>query len=601
METRTKFIYFVIFAAFILVEFSLRAQNLQNQTGGDELQAEGTFIEVGGNPNNVETENQEQAAENEETKATGVLEKFIDEIPEVKQAYDECIGEAPPVQGDLGTCTWERLGQLNKNAQQRITDSLAEGESETADGKKIAGFERNDLATATQTSDSVTRVFGNLMHKRLRAIMFNDPDGNNATRDHSKFNEIYRSQLGKNLTESLATFCLSVNYNPKFDADPAKNKKADGVNLHFCNDPKTPCPKFSGGKKANKERNQNLLKDPASHQLANENFNNCFKYLPNTCRFSSGESAQEACGVVRLLKNTKQAYFKIDAIAQQWNERTQDAPTDSFNIAIDEKNFDVDKVVNVASGEIDSAELNEADQSRVELAQQCAEDPTQEGCIEFTISTEDKDRMLAEYTIRKEAQFQRLDKELNENGVDAAKMYLAEEGLTQDEIDTLIGDDPDKAIADIRQRYEKEKTNLIASLRNKLYKQAYDPDATDAATKAERIFGANSDAQQSRADEIREAIHYSNIVASFFEVCPGGSSGEDCTKNTGALNNELKNSFYSPDNSSSRDPSSEALYNEEQFAALNEIAEDGDSETTKNLEIDQINKLLYQLGDGQDP
>jgi hypothetical protein len=109
-------------------------------------------------------------------------------------------------------------------------------------------------------------------------------------------------------------------------------------------------------------------------------------------------------------------------------------------------------------------------------------------------------------------------------------------------------------------------------------------------------------AQQSRADEIKEVIHYSNVVSSFFRVCAAGMSADDCRnddsrRNTAALRRELENSFFSPDNASGRDPSSTVGgYNQDEFQGLSELADGGSGDDeTKNLEIDEINNLLYDL------
>jgi heat shock protein HspQ len=594
MTLRTKFIYYVIFASFILIDLSLRAEN--------EL-PEGTFTEVGGNPNDVDDDQQQQQEEQgeqpERTGQIGTLEKFIDEIPEVNQAYQECNVDQPPITGGLGNCIWERLGQIDQSIQERITNSLAEAESETSDGRRIAGFERNDLSTAAQTSDSVTRAFGDLMHKRMKEIIFGDAEKAEAIYDHTKFNEIYRSQLGKNLTESIAAFCLNVKYDSPKDGETWVSEDCatrGGGNITCAK-----YPTLSRDFEPNKQANKDLLKDPARHQEAEEKFNDCSKFIANTCSHGSRRAAQEACGVVRHLKNTKQALLQLDQIDEQWAQRRESATTQGFDIGKRPEDFKVDDIVNVASGEVDSEEVNEADQARRDRAQECADAGDPEGCAEFTITQENKDRMLSEYTIRKEAQYQRLKKELEENGEDAARMYLAEEGLTEEQIDQIINDPRRNIVEEIRQRYESEKNNLINSLKDRLSEQqAVDPDSPFAQREASAFF--NTMAQQSRADEIKEVIHYSNVVSSFFRVCAAGMSADDCRnddsrRNTAALRRELENSFFSPDNASGRDPSSTVGgYNQDEFQGLSELADGGSGDDeTKNLEIDEINNLLYDL------
>lgn len=633
MTIRTKFIYFVIFTAFVMMEVSLRAEQTIVTP-----ETEGRYEE-----RTPEVEDSQE----EELTQEHALAKFSEEIPEVKEAYQTCTGDNPPANsGDLGTCVWAQL-DAHPNIQERIINDLKETENTVVDAsgeeREGLGVETRDLASAVQTSDSVSRELSNVIRENLHKQLFNDTEGFNVMRDHTYFNDIYKSQLGKNTIDTIADFCMGVMYNRSATTNGNWVSECTGrstvdANGNTVPGPAVPCPKYpdsvanpndpsrslQGEAAIKQNRKINLqalsnITDPNSNLKIK--FQNCAMGIANTCSYynapqntssnpSNGpKSKQDACAVVRYLKNTKQALLEIQKIDNNWEELKDANPNrrgfnagdviDPDKLSRDDSN--IDDMITIGSGEVDTTEINSANEARRELAEECASDPNRSGCEDFVISVEDRDTMLAEYTIRKQAQFERLKQEIgggqtgeavNEDNVRA---YLTEEGLTEAEIDQMIEEQTLEGVAsDITTRYNSERENLIASLRDRLRQQTQDESSGNPAPVFQTIQG------QDRAQEIKEVIHYSNVVSAFFDIqCP--PNDPDCGRagvNTAALSRELESSAFDPQNSTG---STNQIYGSgDQFAGLQELTEGGannDDTDAKTLDVDTINRLIYGLSD----
>lgn len=533
------------------------------------------------------------------------LEKILESVPKTREVLTACREQAPP---DLQECVWAGLTEQEQN---QVIEALENYKRETTQTSGEENKYSYNLGNFTNKQLEAVDKLREYLGNRMKEIIYGEGNDPNVVVDHTRFYELYKSQMGKDLINQLSGYCLY-------------------------SDPMTGLVPFFGEDRFSKlafykEHNLKNLGDISDNNMSTsyEGFNSCIQKINIDCQekpttvliedkdnppnkksvsrdqyfrdanpdniipLPSSEIVVSPCELSRYMTGVKLAMEKVDGINAAFAEEGR---SQSWG---DVKRFNSDKIVNIGSKElVEESGYKDAVEETAQRIQACA-DGGGNGCDEFLTDKEENQEIQDEFFIRNLAYKKKLEKMLTGEDVEVTEEllfeYFKEKGMTEESFQNLVANKQQEAASRndgttaldlikemIRTRETEEIDALQESLQARLEETQRatpedlrrDPNFNPLATTMERV--------QNSAENLAEVIHYANIVSSFIEVGDPGNGN----RNTNALAAELNNNLFE---GGDRDVSSL-----QQFADPDNSEEEQENTT---LDRDKIDQIQFGIGE----
>lgn len=505
----------------------------------------------------------------EAPKSDATLQKLLS-IKGVDTQYKTCIDTGKTGE-DLPKCIWDGLDPKQK-------EQVQQAYAQEAPKDPANSSANTDLTVKSKTlsvdymSDPAVVALSKVFEKKLEEALYGDDKAQKdpktiAAVEHSKFIDLYKTELGKTVVNAFTSYCMEVDYNKKVSTK-SLDCKDDDKN-------KIPCPLYiladfdtdSNGKKTNSRQstiNTNITtlksaKLDKSKTDGGAKFGYCVTSVTEVCYTKETnldgitendykESRTRACTIVDYVKTARKNLIAADQqkdFYKQYQNGTS-IVSNTRTVATTDKNS-ADAITTVTSKEIEDSYQKANDSLKKEM-DECVDttDPNNkkiidsEKCKKFVSTNKDeKDKALAEFGLRQFALGKTMDDKLNDKT--EVEKYLQQEGYDPNKIKDMIKDDT--ALATIKQeikdRYQKERDAIIASMADKIKSKTTDKNGFDAtaATSVDKMSAVKTDVS-SRADELKQLVHFNNIVSSYLEIDKGKGQKE---RNVASLYAELNN------------------------------------------------------------
>ena len=503
------------------------------------------------------------------------LVSLIESIPEVKSQHDQChqkreeIRKGPnPKTFNMADCIWQGLSPDLQN--QVISQLNSFQKSKKSPSSQTPQYEGLQLAPFKLKSDKHQRQLEKFLVERMENILYpKGKEGLSVTHDHRLWHKLYRSQVGRNLIHTIASFCLEAE---------KKESTCHGQNKIW----------FNYSSTIRKENIEGLV----HRDKSKEHFNRCLQAIPLICAEEeiysqpspcsgvevSSTTYENACLVVRYIKGTRQVLIKLDHIDKAWNRLTSQKATGFEEVfSKNSDDFEIEKkALNLGSKEIAAAQtqdrknLASLTEQEKEILEECARSypSNKKVCDSYLMQEAESDKQMDEYSLRKYAMNEKIKRSLDEQNDpqnENLKQMLKEDGISEEQIEELLSqEDKVKELKErITRRYEKERGHLVEAMRKKFQEKTL-RDAQEAQEK----FNHLKETVQRRSQDYAHALHYANVVSAYLDLKLGD---QVLGPHTQALQVELERSYF--DTSDQRNPAGSAISPSPQKSYLDKLKE----------------------------
>ncbi len=532
----------------------------------------------------------------------GTLKKIL-ALPGVNDAYKNC--QANHKLDEVPDCLWNSsLTQQQKDQIKAIYAASSSDQSSNNSRKPASANDKNSSVLQTgltnkkmdvgidYSTNPTVKGLTDFYEKKLDEVLYPDKnkEGKISTVDHSKFIELYKSELGKTIINAFTSYCMET---------PETCRTGTDLCL------------ISGDETTRKDTSNTNLKSLQSVTFSDKEgagWQKCILDVSKVCyEMSSNDDAdkvyskQRACVVMDFVKSARKSLIAANEQKKFYDEIDSSkfgvANLGSGNFAVtDDKKASSDKLTQLTSEDmkkdftnLDNKKENIAkviDQPSNE-AKKCLGDDgkisDQAQCKKFLSTDTDKNTAaVTDFGLRQFADGETLDNKLNDKNNVAS--YLKEEGYSDKEIQNLTKDENIQTVKDqIKDRYKSEKDALIKEMASRIggktttdQGKVTDNDSNKMQTIKNELSTRNTDLQN--------LIHFNNIVSSYLSVVD--TNTKKASRNTASLYSEVQS--YTGDGA-------EEL--KKNLGTNGKNVQQGDNNS--QLSIDDINKnfLNYKTND----
>ena len=497
---------------------------------------------------------------------------------------------------DMGTCLWDGdkdLPPLDDAKKEELQKLI----------QRTAGA---DVATTRISDNPALKRLEEYYAKRLREII--DPKGEKKIlTDHTVYNKIYRSQLGKNVISALSSYCLDADGGKDYLADKDKIDETRKNNLKKL-EQKTTLEDQASSQGYNHWQNcafriQNICYNtcPEKNQSQQDDTGNTKKKYccEDDCDYDSEPykhfkySQTRACEVVDYIKAIRQNLLVLDNIDEGWKKRT----TEGFRGDRDweEKNLvtgvNVEKITNLSSREIVKKSGYSKEQEKiVEEMKECVQNFDPEKCQKYVGELKKEDNaLLDEYGLRTKVIQEKIKELSPKSKTDSLESHLKEEGYTEEQIAKMLEEsDPKKLQEQISKRFEKKREALQRSLKEKLMRTRILQDSGQQA-QSKKMAALKEEAAK-ETQRLGELVFFTNMVSGFLRI--EDEKGTALGTNSQALKQELADSIFSSEDG-------QPAFDFEAVKKLgDEVGSDSptpsNTQEARNLDVRTINEALLK-------
>ncbi len=501
-------------------------------------------------------------------------------IPEVQKIHEVCKASSP---SSVEDCLWNEIQQPNnKKVKEMVDQALAQTKGQSRVDTK-GKFESLELVEIEKEKDPALEEMQKYFQKKLESTLFDFKGGATGKQhnfvDHKVFNDLFRSQVGKNIILAMTSYCIDADSEFVIFEDETKRKSTKNSNLGNL---KTVTAK---GKSVAYDSWGDCIKyiDPVCHKKTlmkkdnqgqktvdkdfSQDWANSKSYKTEDFEYSR----RRACEVVQYMKSARQNLKTLDKIDEFYADQNKkgSGPQISANV----KHFDatkkgnsVDDLTTVSSNEVkEDLKFNESKQKELAALEECiSQDTTGAYIINKSTACEkylaqdhtEINKLKAEVKLRAESLNEKVIAMKNSKDPELVKEYLIDQGYSDDEITAkfdLSNDISVQKIADeITSNMEEEKARLIESLSKKLDAKKTKNEGKLNLQDGALAGGQGEDAEKlmqihkelsSDTENYTKLIHFTNIVSSYLDV--EGDGGKQ-SKNTSSFYAEMENSAFDP-------------------------------------------------------
>ncbi|GAB4016890.1 MAG: hypothetical protein Fur0010_17050 [Bdellovibrio sp.] len=502
-------------------------------------------------------------------------------IPEVQNFFEQCKSEFEQTRTDVSDCLWTKVN-ADDAVREKVQEEMAkmnktfDNKDLNYEGRTLSNIRINTVATDPtkkfndKDKSPQQKLEDYLFKKFTEALYEKKGDKKTMVMNHRLFEDLYKSQLGKNLIAAISSYALeSENVAGVCLHAGTSDSEIDRVRRLNLAKLETPAaPTQDPGAANNKQSGQ----VPAAYNdwalCARQIEMLCTTtaiYAPvkatdpqNKTRFDSRiqSSQRKSCIVYRYMKDTRRALIDMEKVDEGWKKLKDDSYSEAGNFS--DRLFDENKtneMINLSSQEliVDSG-YEDAVKKREEELKKCAEDydGNKENCDKYLLgSKEDNDKIMAEANLRLQAQNKKINDDLlnadADQGNQNLKKYLEEEGRTEEQVAAILSQTQDKINQlreDIKRQHRLETEAIKNALKEKLDSITIDQDPAHTAERNNTMKRIQGEFER-RPDQMKQLIFFNNVVSGFIQV---RDNTGNTSSNTAALNAELRRSAMITDN-----------------------------------------------------
>jgi hypothetical protein len=513
-------------------------------------------------------------------------------VPGVQKVFDECKTKDL---ANISECMWEKdkLNAQQKKQIQAIYASEIENKTVDEKGRSIASTDKSNLTARVKNvgidyaSDpavaALSKYYGDKLDEILTPTKADYAAKKIVTVDHTKFIELYKSELGKTIISAFTSYCL--------ETDP--DTCCTDANKSKC---KLSCKIVKDEKERSKHKEDNLksLSKASMDMKGNDatKWNKCIADVSDVCfegavttNTDASYSAQRACVIVDYVKAARKNILIVDDQLKfydgfQNNKGIYIDPKDSNMKIVDGEKISADAILEMTAKDVEDT-LKDSTAAQIKEMKACVDANGMiadiNACKKFLNTNKDANvAAVTEFGLRQLAQEDTLTKELN-SGDDKVKAYLKEEGFEEAQITELSNkENIENTKAEIIKRYKEEKKAIIAEMASRIGGKTVSGNGKiDAASRDDKSkLEAIQSQLNSRGIDLANLVKFNNIVSSYLIIEDG--EGKQ-TRNTASLFAE------------SRD-----LHGEDAKTFQKNIENAGlkDKKNSPNLNVDTINNVF---------
>lgn len=507
------------------------------------------------------------------------LQKLLS-IQGVDTQYKACTDANTPAD-ELSKCVWDgdgsgKIPPLPDDLRKKVQQAYA-AETSTGDNTRslASGSASGDLTIKSKQigvdymSDPAVVELSKVFEKKLQDALLGDEAARKDTKtvasvDHEKFIELYKTELGKTVVNSFTSYCMETDSNPKNRGETSTLDCKDE------NNQKVKCPLYflasKDKKKAVIDNNIASLKTASFKDATKDTPNadsakwtQCIQSVTYVCYNDFGnayngnpdidvkESKTRACVIMDYVKAARKNLILADKQTDFYKElaknQTINMEGNYRKVEITDKNS-MDATTTITSKDIETSYEKKNDELKKEVNDCVGDDGkiiAPDKCKKFiSTDTDEKKKELAEYGLRQFAQGAKIEDSFKgDNGKNEVQKYLSDEGYKSDQIQAMLNsDDKIKEIKDqITKRYQNERDALIATMAKKIdTTTTKSKDGINVADDSDKMKKIKDDIN-SRAVELKQLVHFDNVVSSYLEIDTNGKK----SRNVASLSTELNN------------------------------------------------------------
>ncbi len=560
---------------------------------------------------------------------SGALEKILT-ISGVNKQYQDCKSKLQNDLSAISKCLWDGdsakgIAPLSADDRKEVKNLYAQEETKLSQTGNTSRSPASPQGSGTLNLTSKSKQLGadymsdpavielsKVFQKKLDEALYGDEKAQKDSKsvalvDHAKFNELYKTELGKTIVSSFTSYCLEVAPTSNgLDCIDSNEKKCTDSN----NNPMA-CKLCLIGKDESESKN-NIAENVKSLKSANltnstdKNVNTdsakwsqCIGSISSVCYAAESEfgenkdqmsrSKTKACLIMDYVKSARKNLIATEEISKFFNDKANRSVAgieikNVRKVTITDKNNN-DATTTLSSSEVESSYQKKNDDLNKEM-KKCLDDNDKivdsETCKKFisTDSTE-KEKNMAEFALRQYALEETLNDKLSNK--DEVVKYLKQEGYDDSKISVMTKDKKslDEVKLEIANRYKNERQAIIDDMAQKIENHTSVKDNSVSTPDQTKLASIRNEIA-SRADDLKQLVHFNNIVSSYLEIDNGGSR----SRNVASLYQELNNGAKNIQNVDA-DANREILKNAKN-AGLKENT--GDSGTV--LSVETLNKII---------
>lgn len=474
------------------------------------------------------------------------LKKLLS-VPEIASHYKTCQDKYKSDIEKIPECLWRELDPSQKEkvkkfyAQEEKSSNRSPASTpDTANTEASSLTNKNyNIANDYKNDPSVTALsnfFGKKLDEALNGSDQDKKDKKVTTVDHSKFIDLFKSELGKSIVNSFTSYCMETE----------KTCRAKGAQL--CK-----IKKDDDERKQDIKENLESLKTATFSDEEGEGWKKCILDVSKVCYETPAATEKEtspapetndlyskrkACIVMDFVKASRKNLIAADKQQEFYNGLTGGGLqwAESNMKAVDENKISSDKITQITSADLEK-DFKKSNDDVLKEATECADSLDKDKCKKIIdTSTEKNSAAITDLGLREIAQEEVLTAKLEDSK--NVEVYLKEEGYDKNEIKALISKDEDLAAikAKIKARYASEKESIIREMSERIKKKTTANDGkvekVDDNDKVEKIKKELS----SRTTDMSNLIHFNNIVSSYLTI--SDDKNKTTSRNTASLNAE---------------------------------------------------------------
>ncbi|MGZ3807609.1 MAG: hypothetical protein ACXVCE_05945 [Bacteriovorax sp.] len=495
-------------------------------------------------------------------KDDGVLKKLFT-VPGVKEKYTSCQEKNKDALDKIPNCIWTDLDPKQKEQVKQLyaqeesakdktsapTDSKS-SEVDVTTGKSalksnLTGRKVN--VGIDYKSDPAVEALSAFFGKKLDEVLNGDPkdakDKKIIKVDHTKFIDLYASELGKSIINSFTSYCMETSP----DCRPEDKKAPPPTCLISADDDQ---------RKKDIEANLKLLKSATFSEEEGNVWKKCITDVSDVCygKNISGDekdkeySKQKACLIMDFVKASRKNLIAVDE-QKKFYDGLKGGVGIASNFVDGDKNASADKLTQITSADIGkdfknsdnkTENIAKATEKIQKEADDCAGDgkiSDQAKCKKFLdTNTEKNSEAVTEFGLRQFAQGEDLEKKLADDK--NVETYLKEEGYTDVQIKDLTSKDNIEDVKQkIKERFNDEKAAIIKEMANRISTKTATTDGKIDDKDTSKMTQIKKELS-SRNSDLKNLIHFNNIVSSYLSIEDTGT--KKVSRNTASLFSEVE-------------------------------------------------------------
>lgn len=540
--------------------------------------------------------------------ANSALETLL-EIPGVKTKYDECAKKKSDKMAD---CVWAEvskepdlkkqvLDKYNKLSikEDKNANRVPASEEKEEKVKDALAAKKINLAT-NYADDPQVQALTAFYKKKLDEVLTptaktEGEKGKLNSVDHSKFIDLYESELGKTIVNAFTSYCLETN---RECGEIIRDESGKAIS-------RDKCLITEKDRKSNRERNLEELKGNASFATGSEasgKWSHCITEVPKICEsYEDKYSKQRACIIVDYVKSARESLIAVNAQKPFWNsELTKNNYNVSANFnnpSANNPNATAEKLTEITAKDIADTSKKVTEDSKALMDKCLVKDADgkdtlgdAESCKAFmSTNKEETEKALTEFQLRQEAQTALLNEKLIEGDPKAIETYLEQEGYSKKEITAILASqDPEIIREKITNRFNNEKAALIEEMKQRV---ALKTSKEEGQITKEDVTNLSliKDELSSRANDLVQSVQFNNIVSSYLTV---GDEKDENNPNA-KLERNVASLFAEVESIEDKEVS-KMLLEKIKKAELKKT-----ESTTVNLGLKKLNDIFFKYFDNQ--